>query len=146
MKFLIQKVKNLKIYKNEQVRLSITNEKFCYLIYVGFEKGDENKNLKDIVDKLENLPIIDYKNKFIKSLKEIKPKMVFVSQITLVAGFKKNRINFNQSLDFNLAKKIFEDLVFIFKDSGYTIYSAPFGSFLEIESTNLGPVNFLLND
>jgi D-tyrosyl-tRNA(Tyr) deacylase len=136
MKFLIQKVKNLKIEERE------VNEGF--LIYVGIEKGDENKNLKEIVNYLENLQIVDEEGKFSQKIKDIKPKLVFISNITLLANFEKTRINFNQALEPNKAKEIFNDFIKIWQDLGYEVFYREFGSFLEISSTNLGPINFIL--
>lgn len=144
MKFLIQKVKNLKIYRNKHIIFSSPEENICYLVYVGIEKGDENKNLEEIVASLENLQIIDENGKFLKSLKAEKPALVFVSQITLIADFDKGRINFNRTLDFSLSKQIFEKFIAIWQNLGYNIFNTEFGSFLEIEIINIGPVNFFI--
>lgn len=144
MKFLIQKVKNLKIYRNKHIIFSSPEENICYLVYVGIEKGDENKNLEEIVASLENLQIIDENGKFLKSLKAEKPTLVFVSQITLIADFDKGRINFNRTLDFSLSKQIFEKFIAIWQNLGYNIFNTEFGSFLEIEIINIGPVNFFI--
>lgn len=145
MRFLIQKVKCLKIYQDQKLILDLTKEDFCYLIYVGIEKGDEKKNLEEIAKNLENLQIIDANEKFSQTLRDIKPKIVFISQITLLADFDKGRINFNNSLDFNLAKEIFEKFVEKWHNLGYDVFKTNFGSYLEIEATNIGPVNFYLN-
>ena len=144
MRFLIQKVKNLRIYQAKRTLFDLTNEDFCYLIYVGLEKNDDKKNLEEIIQSLENLQIVDIDGKFSQTLKAIKPKIVFISQITLVSGFEKGRINFNNSLDFNLAKEIFEKFVLKWQNLGYNVFRTDFGSFLEVEATNIGPVNFYL--
>ncbi|GIW65094.1 MAG: hypothetical protein KatS3mg093_073 [Candidatus Parcubacteria bacterium] len=144
MRLLIQKVKNLKIYQNKKLILDFSSDNFCYLIYVSLEKGDENKILEEIIKKIENLEIIDINGKFNHSLKEIKPKIVFVSQITLSADFVKGRINFNRSLEFSKAEKIFNQFFALWLKLGYNVFKTDFGAFLEIESTNLGPVNFFI--
>lgn len=144
MKFLVQKVRNLKIYKDKELIFE-NNDNFCFLVYVGIEKDDEKKNLKEIVEKLGNLQIVEERNKFLKRLKETHPKIVFVSNITLVADFEKGRINFNQSLEPLKAKKIFDQLVSFFQELGYNVFKMDFGSYLEIEGVNIGPVNFWLS-
>lgn len=112
---------------------------------MAIEKGDENKDLDEIIQYLENCQILDILGKFSKSIKEIKPAIVFISQITLLANFEKSgRINFNRSLDFNLSKKIFEEFIKKWQDLGYNVYNTDFGSYLEIEATNIGPVNFFI--
>jgi D-tyrosyl-tRNA(Tyr) deacylase len=136
MKFLIQKVKDLKI---ERIGL---DEGF--LIYVGVEKGDENKSLKEIVSYLENLQIVDKQGKFSQKIKDIRPKLIFISNITLLADFERGRINFNRALEPNKAKEIFNNFIKIWKDLGYEVFYKEFGSFLEISSTNFGPINFIL--
>jgi D-tyrosyl-tRNA(Tyr) deacylase len=138
MRFLIQRVKDLKI-ENLEIKEP------CLLIYVGIEKNDENKDLKEIVNYLENLQIIEENDKFSQTIKNLRPNLVFVSQITLLANFDKNgRINFNQSLEQNKARKIFEDFIKIWRSLNYNIYNLEFGSYLLIESTNIGPVNFII--
>lgn len=146
MKFLIQKVKNLKIYKNHQIIFSSLGDEICYLIYVGIKKEDEKKNIEEIVKNLTKLQIIDYQDKFSLTFENLKPKIVFVSQITLLANFERGRINFNQSLETKLAKKIFDDFVSCWVNLGYNVFKIDFGSYLEIENTNLGPVNFIFTD
>lgn len=146
MKLLIQKVKNLKIRDSKKVVLDLSYENFCLLFYVGIERGDENKNLKEIVKKIENLQIIDNEEgKFKLSISSIKPTIVFVSQITLLADFNKSRINFNQSLEQNLAKETFDRFYQEWKNMNYNVYKTEFGSYLMIESINLGPINFCLS-
>jgi len=136
MRFLIQKVRNLKIGERE------VNGGF--LIYVGIEKGDENKNLKEIVNYLGNLQIVDKEGKFSQKIKDIKSNLIFISNITLLANFEKGRINFNQALKPNKAKEIFNNFIKIWQDLGYEVFYKEFGSFLKISSTNIGPINFIL--
>jgi D-Tyr-tRNAtyr deacylase len=96
MKILIQKIGRIKIFSKNNL---IFDSNEGYLFYVGFEKGDENKNLKEIVSYLENIQIVDKEGKFSQKIKDIKPKLIFVSNITLLANFEKTRINFNQALN-----------------------------------------------
>jgi D-tyrosyl-tRNA(Tyr) deacylase len=136
MKFLIQKVENLKINEIEVDS--------SFLIYVGIQKGDENKNLKEIVNYLENIQLVDKEGKFSQKIKDIKPKLVFISNITLLSSFKKFRINFNQALEPNKAKEIFNNFIKIWQNLGYEVFYKEFGSFLKISLTNIGPINFIL--
>ncbi|GBD34614.1 D-aminoacyl-tRNA deacylase [bacterium HR35] len=140
MKFLIQKVKNIKIESD----LEDVYPNNILLIYIGVGRGDEKKNLEEIVSFLENLQIIDENNKFLRKLKEVKPTLIFISNITLLASFEKGRINFNQALEPKLAKEIYEKLIGIFKKRNYQVFSKEFGSYLEITSTNIGPINFFI--
>lgn len=139
MRFLIQKVKNLKIADFK------INES-CLLIYVGISKNDENKDVAQVVDILENLEVLEENGKFQRKIKEIKPKIFLVSQITLLTQFSsKGRPDFSLALEKEKSKKIFEEIVSEFKKRNYETHHTPFGSYLEIESTNLGPVNFIID-
>ena len=136
MKFLIQKVKGI-----EMGKIKVDDG---FLVYVGIEKNDENRNLKEIINYLEKLQIVDKEGKFSQTIKEIKPKLIFISNITLLANFEKGRINFNQALKSKKAKEIFENFVKTWQDLGYQIFYKEFGSFLEIASINIGPINFII--
>jgi len=136
MKFLIQKVKGI-----EMGKIKVDDG---FLVYVGIEKNDENRNLKEIINYLEKLQIVDKEGKFSQTIKEIKPKLIFVSNITLLANFEKGRINFNQALKPKKAKEIFENFVKTWQDLGYQIFYKEFSSFLEIASINIGPINFII--
>lgn len=143
MRLLIQKVKNLKIFKGNEMVLNLNNEP-CFLIYIGIEKDDEKRDLKKLVTTLENLPLLNKEGKFLVSLKEAKPTLVFISNITLVANFDKNHLNFNKALEPGLAKNIFYEFVNLWQELGYNVYKTDFGSYLEVESKNLGPINFFI--
>jgi len=136
MKFLIQKVKGI-----EMGKIKVDDG---FLVYVGIEKNDENRNLKEIINYLEKLQIVDKEGKFSQTIKEIKPKLIFISNITLLANFEKGRINFNQALKPKKAKEIFENFVKTWQDLGYQIFYKEFSSFLEIASINIGPINFII--
>jgi len=136
MKFLIQKVKNLNI---EDIEVDDG-----FLIYVGIEKKDENRDLKEIINYLENLSIVDKEGKFSQKIKDLKPKLIFVSNITLLAQFDKHRINFNNALEPNKAKEIFNNFVRVWENLNYEVFKTEFGSFLEISTINIGPINFFI--
>jgi len=142
MKILIQKVSKIKIFSQKKL---IFDSKGGYLFYIGLEKGDELKNLNFIVEKIENLEIVDENGKFLRNLKQTRPNLFFISNITLISAFKNKKINFNLSLEPKLAKEIFDNLVFNFDKLGYNIFKVEFGSFLEVEASNIGPINFFLS-
>ncbi|MER3406892.1 MAG: hypothetical protein C4278_00445 [Patescibacteria group bacterium] len=135
MKFLVQRVKDLEI---ENLKI-----KEALLIYVGIEKGDENKNLKEIVSDLINKEIIEKDGKFVLKIKEVNLPIVLISQITLIASFsKKGKISFDNSLERKKAIEIFEKIKNEFQNQGLDIYHFPFGSYLFIKNINIGPNNF----
>lgn len=143
MRFLIQKINDIVIYKDNKIIFQLFSRP-SLLIYVGVEKIDQRRDLNSIVNKLLNFQLIDNDNKFNKSIKETNPYLIFVSNITLVADFSKNRINFNKSVNYLTAKIIFDNLVNLIEKENFSVFKAEFGSRLEIMCLNIGPINFHL--
>ncbi len=141
MKILIQRVEYAKLYVNKKLISEIDNG---FLVFVGIEKGDEDKIEKSI-EKLLNIKIIEDENgKFKYSLKEKPLPLLIVSEITLIPDFKENKPDFSNSPPKEIAKKIY--LIFIdkLKEKKLIVEKGIFGEFMEIENKNLGPVSFYL--
>jgi D-tyrosyl-tRNA(Tyr) deacylase len=141
MKFLIQRVKDVKVFLEEE---EIENLNDGFLVFVGVENKDIGQDLKMIKEKFLKLQVFEKDGKFSVSLKEANLPILFVSQITLTANFENVRINFNDSPKFEIAKEIFEKFVEEIKNEGLKVKNTPFGSYLLIESKNIGPVNFFV--
>jgi D-tyrosyl-tRNA(Tyr) deacylase len=140
MKFLIQRIKDVNVFLEEKKIESLDNG---FLVFVGIENEDINQDLQIIKEKFLKLQVAEKDEKFSVSLKEANLPILFVSQITLTANFENGRINFNDSPKFEIAKEIFENFVEEIKNEGLKVKNTPFGSYLLIESTNIGPVNFI---
>lgn len=141
MKFLVQRVKEVKVFfQNEEIETLSDG----FLIFVGIEKEDENKDLSQIGKKLLQYQVMEREGKFSLSLQESKLPVLFISQITLTANFDNGRINFNQSPNFSTAKKIYDEFITEMKKYYPSTKNTSFGSYLMIESINIGPVNFFL--
>jgi D-tyrosyl-tRNA(Tyr) deacylase len=141
MKILIQRVEYAKLYVNEKLISEIDNG---LLVFVGIEKGDEDKIEKSI-EKLLNIKIIEDENgKFKYSLKEKPLPLLIVSEITLIPDFKENKTDFSNSPPKEIAEKIYLTLINKLKEKNLMVEKGIFGEFMEIENKNLGPVSFYL--
>ena len=141
MKILIQRVEYAKLYVNEKLISKIDNG---LLVFVGIEKGDEDKIEKSI-EKLLNIKIIEDENgKFKYSLKEKALPLLIVSEITLIPDFKENKPDFSNSPSKEIAEKIYLTLINKLKEKNLMVEKGIFGEFMEIENKNLGPVSFYL--
>lgn len=141
MKILIQRVEYAKLYVNEKLISEIDNG---FLVFVGIEKGDEDKIEKSI-EKLLNIKIIEGENgKFKYSLKEKPLPLLIVSEITLIPDFKENKPDFSNSPPKEIAEKIYLTLINKLKEKNLIVEKGIFGEFMEIENKNLGPVSFYL--
>lgn len=141
MKFLIQRVKEVQVFSQGKEVENLTDG---FLIFVGIEKKDLANDLSKVSHELLHSQIMEKDGKFRLTLKEANLPIIFISQITLTAGFVKGRINFDQSPKFAVAKVIYERLISEIKKNYQYTKSTPFGSYLLIKNINLGPVNFLI--
>jgi D-tyrosyl-tRNA(Tyr) deacylase len=141
MKILIQRVEYAKLYVNKKLISEIDNG---FLVFVGIEKGDEDKIEKSI-EKLLNIKIIEDENgKFKYSLKEKPLPLLIVSEITLIPDFKENKPDFSNSPSKEIAEKIYTAFIDKLKERNLMVEKGIFGEFMEIENKNLGPVSFYL--
>jgi D-tyrosyl-tRNA(Tyr) deacylase len=141
MRILIQRVEYAKLYVNKKLISEIDNG---FLVFVGIEKGDEDKIEKSI-EKLLNIKIIEDENgKFKYSLKEKPLSLLIVSEITLIPDFKENKPDFSNSPSKEIAEKIYLTFIDKLKERNLRVEKGIFGEFMEIENKNLGPVSFYL--
>ena len=141
MRILIQRVEYAKLYVNKKLISEIDNG---FLVFVGIEKGDEDKIEKSI-EKLLNIKIIEDENgKFKYSLKEKPLPLLIVSEITLIPDFKENKPDFSNSPSKEIAEKIYLTFIDKLKERNLRVEKGIFGEFMEIENKNLGPVSFYL--
>jgi D-tyrosyl-tRNA(Tyr) deacylase len=141
MRILIQRVEYAKLYVNKKLISEIDNG---FLVFVGIEKGDEDKIEKSI-EKLLNIKIIEDENgKFKYSLKEKPLSLLIVSEITLIPDFKENKPDFSNSPSKEIAEKIYLAFINKLKEKNLRVEKGIFGEFMEIENKNLGPVSFYL--
>lgn len=139
MKILIQRVDYAKLYIKNNLISKIDDG---FLVFIGIEKGDENK-IDRFIEKILKIKIIEDDNgKFTLSLKEKTYPILLVSQITLIPDFKDNKPDFSNSPPKEEAKKIFEEIKNRLIEKGLQVESGIFGEFMEIENKNIGPVSF----
>lgn len=141
MKILIQRVKYAKVKVKGKLISEINNG---ILVFLGIEKGDENK-INKAVEKFLKIKIIEDKNKKFKySINEKKLPILIISQITLIPEFKDNKPEFLNSPSKEEAEIIYNNFINQLKEKNFDVNQGIFGEFMEVESVNLGPVNFLI--
>jgi len=121
------------------------------LVYVWISKSDCNLNLDDINKKVEkvanklcNLKLFSVDWKINASLKDINWQILIISNFTLYGKNKKwNKIDFLDSWDFSTSKKIYDLLVNKLKLL-VNVKTWEFGEYMEVESKNNGPLNYVL--
>lgn len=118
------------------------------LLYIGFTHTDREEDLSYFVDKALHLRIFpDDKMKMNRSLIQVEGEVLIVPQFTLYGNcLKGRRPSFIDSMDPQVAEKLYEAFIrqVRLKLGEKRVSTGQFGAHMEIESINIGPVNFLL--
>lgn len=119
-----------------------------YVIFLAVDPEDEDADIEYMSNKITRLRLFaDHDNKMNLSVQDIKGDILLISQFTLRAETRKgNRPSFLQaaqpgfaSFMYNKVQKRIEDKL------GKTIYTGIFGSSMEVQLINDGPVTILLD-
>ena len=145
MKLLIQKVNYSKVYSSNKLMGSISKG---YQVYVGFSQQDDSSKLEKAARKLLNLRTYRDDNKgFQLSIKEKGYDIILIPQFTLYGDCSQgNRPNFKKSLDFDKAKKLFEEFFNMLDNScdNKIVNPKTFGCEMNIENSVKGPVSLII--
>jgi len=116
------------------------------LALVGLEKGDDERSLGKMLDKLLAYRVFaDAEGKMNLSLRDIAGDLLLVSQFTLAADTQKGlRPGFSSALPPAEAKPLFENMVQEAVARHPNTQSGVFGADMQISLLNDGPVTFIL--
>jgi D-tyrosyl-tRNA(Tyr) deacylase len=115
------------------------------LIYVGIEKGDTERELAFMADKIVNLRIFpDEHGRMNLCIKDIGGEVLSISQFTLASRIKKGRRpDFGNAEDPVLAEEMYEAFNEILSRE-VNVEKGVFGAMMQIDSVNEGPVTFII--
>ena len=144
MRAVIQRVKSANVKVNDKIIGEIDKG---FLVLLGIEKSDTNKDTEYIIKKTINLRVFeDEENKMNKSLKDINGAILLVSQFTLLGDMKKgNRPSFAKAMPHCEAKGFFEGVVDAFKAVYPKIKTGEFAAMMDVALINDGPVTILID-
>lgn len=145
MRFLIQEVSHASVIVEAE---NYTAEMWKWvLIYVWIHRDDipvAAEKIKLAVEKLPQLQILHKDWKLIWTLKEDWGEIMLISNFTLYGENRKgNRFDFTDSAWFADAQKVYDDLVSAMQQAWMSVKTWVFGWFMEVNSLNSGPINFL---
>ena len=117
------------------------------LVLLGVAKGDEERDLLYLVEKLHTLRIFaDDQGKMNRSLVEVGGEVLLVSQFTLLGETTKGRRpGFDRAAAPDEARTWYEQAVTRLRAVGVKVETGVFGAHMQVELLNDGPVTFLLD-
>ncbi len=112
------------------------------IVYFGVRKGDTEKELEFVANKVANLRIFEDENgKMNLSVKDIGGEIMCVSQFTLYGETKKGfRPSFTEAEEPTRASNIYDDFCVRLEKEGIRVARGVFGADMQIEYVNDGPV------
>ena len=142
MNLLAQRVLSSSLYIEKKRIVSIDRG---ILALVGFEKGDTSSDCEIIVEKLLNYRIFsDDKGRMENSVIDIKGDLLLVPEVTLALDTRKGtRPSFSEAASPDVGKKLFDELSNKIREIHDKLEVGIFGSDMEINLINDGPVTFI---
>lgn len=141
------------IQVTDGVKLSIDNEIYnetankTLLVLLGVKDDDEKSDADYIIKKIPKLRIFNDENgKLNLSAIDINASVFIVSQFTLYGKTRKcNRPSFTESASYDKGKEYYEYVVEELNKCGLEIKTGKFGSMMNLEFNNNGPVTIILD-
>ena len=144
MRAIVQRVKNARVSVDGNIVGQINAG---LLVYLGVGKEDNESDAEFIADKIVNLRIFaDNNDKMNLSVKDKSGQVLVVSNFTLFGDCRRGRRpGFDSAAEPVIAERFYEKVVQLIKAKGLEVQNGGFAAYMEVESLNDGPVNFLLD-
>ncbi|WP_188206256.1 D-aminoacyl-tRNA deacylase [Alkalibacillus aidingensis] len=144
MKAVIQRVTEGSVEVEGQTTGSI---KDGLVVLLGVTHDDTEEDLKYIADKVTNLRIFsDEEGKMNLSIKDIKGKILSISQFTLYGDSRKGRRpNFMNAAKPDQANQLYEQFNEYVELLGVPVETGAFGEHMKVSLLNDGPVTLILD-
>ena len=140
---LIQRVKSARVVIDNNLYNKINHG---MLIFLGIKSDDNESHTQFLAKKICNLRIFnDNVNKMNLSVQDIKGSILVISQFTLYGQCNKgNRPSFVNAAPPEKAKPIYKEFIKLLKKENIKVKSGKFGSMMNIQLINDGPVTIIL--
>lgn len=144
MRAVVQRVK--------EARVKVEGEEIArigpgLLVLLGVEKGDEEKDLVWLSDKVAGLRIFeDTSGKMNLSVGDVSGEVLVVSNFTLCGDCRKGkRPSFDPAEKPEQARGLCERFVSRLQEKGLKVRTGRFGAYMEVHLVNDGPVTLILD-
>ena len=141
---LIQRVTKAKVSIDNKIYSQIEKG---YVILLGIFDFDSQKDIDTLIKRIVNIRIMaDKNNKMNLSIKETNNEILVVSQFTLCADTSKGRRpSFIHAKNPKSAEPLYIQFVEKIKEKGIKIKTGEFGTYMNVEIHNDGPVTITLD-
>lgn len=142
MKIVVQRVKKATVRSDGKIFSAIGKG---YVALVGFCCDDNKEAILKMIDKLTNLRVMaDEEGKMNYDLKTAHGELLVVSQFTLCADTNQRRPSFIKAMKQEEARRWYDFFIEKLKEKGLKVKTGRFGSWMEVELVNDGPVTIVL--
>jgi D-tyrosyl-tRNA(Tyr) deacylase len=145
MRAVIQRVSRASVTIDQKIYSQINQG---LLVLIGFEDADAKEDIEWLCARIINLRIFnDAEGVMNVSVKDIEGDILLVSQFTLHASTKKgNRPSYIRASKPEIAIPLYNQTIAeLTRVSGKQIYTGEFGSDMEVELINDGPVTIVID-
>ena len=144
MKAIIQLVSSASVSVDNTQISSINNG---FLILLGVQQGDDEKDLEYLVKKTAGMRIFKDDNQHMNlSIKDVNGEALVVSQFTLCADTHKGRRpSFIHAAPPEIAEQMYQQFCEQLKVAGVPVQTGKFGAMMGVSLINDGPVTIILD-
>ena len=150
MKLVVQRVNRAKVLRQARDNSweKVGEIGLGLFILVGFKKGDTEKEVDVLAEKISKLRVMkDGEKKMNLSVIDIKSEILVVSQFTLYADTNGgNRPGFIDAEEPGRAKEFYELFIDKLREKGIKVETGGFGDYMKIETELDGPVTIIYSD
>ena len=144
MKAVIQRVSSASVSVDNTQISSINNG---FLILLGVQQGDDEKDLEYLVKKTAGMRIFkDDKQHMNLSIQDVNGEALVVSQFTLCADTRRGRRpSFIHAAPPEMAEQIYQQFCEQLRSAGVPVQTGKFGAMMDVSLINDGPVTIILD-
>ena len=143
MKAVVMRVKNASVLieGREPAEIGVG-----FLVLLGVHQDDTEAEARKIADKICGLRVFEDENeKMNLNLAAVGGELLIISQFTLFADCRSRRPGFSHAARPEKAIPLYELVISLCREQGFTVKTGVFGADMEVLSQNDGPVTILLD-